>query len=166
MSWHSNSDLWDSKIPHNFFLSIFLFCLIFDWKIIALQCCVHLYYATTWISSKYTYYLASLVAQLVKNPPAMQENLVPLLDPEGPLEEGMATHSNILTWSLTIDRAVRGARVPGVAESPTQLKDSAQHSTYILTLPLDAPSHHPPSHPSRLLQRIWLSSLWYTATSH
>ena len=52
------------------------------------------------------YYLAALVAQLVKNPPAMQETLVPLLDPNGSLEEGMATHSNILTWRITMDRGV------------------------------------------------------------
>ena len=39
---------------------------------------------------------ASLVAQLVKNPPAMQETWVPSLDWEDSLEKGMATHSSIL----------------------------------------------------------------------
>ena len=39
---------------------------------------------------------ASLVAQLVKNLPAMQETLVQFLDLEGPLENGKATHSSIL----------------------------------------------------------------------
>ena len=39
------------------------------------------------------YSWASLVAQLVKNPPAMQETWVPLLGWEDPLEKGMATHS-------------------------------------------------------------------------
>ena len=39
---------------------------------------------------------ASLVAQLVKNPPAMQETLVQFLSQEDPLEKGMATHSSIL----------------------------------------------------------------------
>ena len=38
----------------------------------------------------------SLVAQLVKNPPAMQEIQVPFLGKEEPLEKGMATHSSIL----------------------------------------------------------------------
>ena len=38
---------------------------------------------------------ASLVAQLVKNPPAMQETWVQPLDWEDPLEKGMATHSRI-----------------------------------------------------------------------
>ena len=43
---------------------------------------------------------ASLVAQLVKNPPAMQETLVRSLGWEDPLEEGMATHSSILAWRI------------------------------------------------------------------
>ena len=39
---------------------------------------------------------ASLVAQLVKNPPAMQETWVQSLGWEDPLEKGKATHSSIL----------------------------------------------------------------------
>ena len=39
---------------------------------------------------------AFLVAQMIKNPPAMQETWVQSLDWEDPLEEGMATHSSIL----------------------------------------------------------------------
>ena len=41
---------------------------------------------------------ASLVAQMVKNPPAVQETMVRSLDWEDPLEKGMATHSSILAW--------------------------------------------------------------------
>ena len=44
------------------------------------------------------YAWASLVAQLVKNLPAMQETWVPSLGWEDPLEKGKATHSRILTW--------------------------------------------------------------------
>ena len=40
--------------------------------------------------------VVSLVAQTVKNPPAMRETWVRSLGWEDPLEEGMATHSNIL----------------------------------------------------------------------
>ena len=43
---------------------------------------------------------ASLVAQMVKNPPAMQETQVRSLGREDPLEKGMATHSNILFWRI------------------------------------------------------------------
>ena len=42
------------------------------------------------------YSWASLVAQLVKNPPAMWETWVQSLGLEDPLEKGKATHSNIL----------------------------------------------------------------------
>ena len=40
------------------------------------------------------------MAQLVKNPPAMQETWVQSLDWADPLEKGMATHSNILAWEI------------------------------------------------------------------
>ena len=43
---------------------------------------------------------ASLVAQLVKNPPAMWETWVPSLGWEDPLEKGMVTHSSILAWRI------------------------------------------------------------------
>ena len=41
---------------------------------------------------------ASLVAQLVKNPPTMRETWVRTLGWEDPLENGKATHSSILAW--------------------------------------------------------------------
>ena len=49
-------------------------------------------------------YWASLVSQMVKNPPAMWETWVLSLGWEDPLEEGMATHSRILTWRIPRDR--------------------------------------------------------------
>ena len=42
--------------------------------------------------------VAQMVAQLVKNPPAMQETPVQSLGQEYPLEKVMATHSSILAW--------------------------------------------------------------------
>ena len=51
--------------------------------------------------TKYLYlYLVSLVAQMVKNLPAMQEIRVHSLGQGDPLEKGMATHSNILAWRI------------------------------------------------------------------
>jgi len=44
--------------------------------------------------------MASLVAELGKNPPAMQETWVQSLGWEYPLEKGMATHSTILAWRI------------------------------------------------------------------
>ena len=43
---------------------------------------------------------ASLVVQLVKNPPATRETWVTSLAWEGPLEKRMTTHSSILTWRI------------------------------------------------------------------
>ena len=65
----------------------------------------------------------SLVAQLVKNPPAMRETWVRSLDGEDPLEKGKATtpyHSSMLAW------------VHGVAKSWTQLS----HFQFSLSLSL------------------------------
>ena len=55
---------------------------------------------------------ASLVAQTVKNLPAMQETRVRSLGWEDPLEKGMTTHSSILAWRIPMDRgASQVARV-------------------------------------------------------
>ena len=43
---------------------------------------------------------ASLVAQLVKNPPAMWETWVRFLGWDDPLEKGTATHCSILAWRI------------------------------------------------------------------
>ena len=43
---------------------------------------------------------ASLVVQLVKNPPALRETWVQSLGWEDPLEKGKATHSSILAWRI------------------------------------------------------------------
>ena len=45
--------------------------------------------------------MASLVAQTIKNPPAMWETWVQSLGWEDPLEKGMVTHSSILAWEIT-----------------------------------------------------------------
>ena len=46
------------------------------------------------------HFKASLIAQLVKNPPAMQETWVRSLGWEDPLEKGKATHSSVLAWRI------------------------------------------------------------------
>ena len=57
---------------------------------------------------------AFLVAQTVKNPPATWETWVQSLGWEDPLEEGMATHSSILAWRISMDRRAWWATVHGV----------------------------------------------------
>ena len=61
----------------------------------------------------------SLVAQLVKNPPAMWETWVRSLGRDDPLEEGMATYSSILAWRIPMDRGTWQATVHEVTESDT-----------------------------------------------
>ena len=62
---------------------------------------------------------ASLVAQTVKNPTAMRETWVPSLGWEDPLEEGMATHSNILPWEIPWTEEPGGLQSMGHKESDT-----------------------------------------------
>ena len=66
---------------------------------------------------------ATLVAQTVKNPPAVQEAWVQSLGWEDPPEEGIATHSSILAWRIPMDRGAWQATVHGTAKSQTQLSD-------------------------------------------
>ena len=51
-----------------------------------------------WFAHLFGVGLASLVAQMVKNSPAMQETWVHILGWEDPLEKGRAPHSSILAW--------------------------------------------------------------------
>ena len=53
-----------------------------------------------YLSVPTVYWGASLMAQTVKNLPAMQETQVQSLGQEDPLEKEMATHSSILAWSI------------------------------------------------------------------
>ena len=71
---------------------------------------------------------ASLVTQMVKNLPAMQEIRIRSLDQEDPLEKGMGTHSNILTWKIPWTEEPGGLHSMG-SQSQTQL--SNQHFIFI-----------------------------------
>ena len=68
---------------------------------------------------------ASLVAQMVKNLPAMQETWVRSLGWKDPLEEGMAIHSSILAWRILMDRGAWQAIVHEVTNSQTRLNNKA-----------------------------------------
>ena len=66
---------------------------------------------------------APLVAQLVKNPPAMRETWVQSLGWEDPLDKGMATHPGILGLENSTDRGAWQATVHGLTKSWTQPSD-------------------------------------------
>ena len=98
------------------------------------------FWTSWWLFSSETHSLlktlkgsgSSLVVQLVKNPPEVQETWVQSLGREDPLEEGMATHSSILAWRIPMDRGAWWTTVCGVTKSQTQLSDSAQHMSKTL----------------------------------
>ena len=75
----------------------------------------------------YTFIWASLVAQLVENPPAVHETWVWSLGWEDPLEEDMANFYSILAWRIPMDRGARWASPWGGRKSDTTEWLSAVH---------------------------------------
>ena len=75
------------------------------------------------IGYSHQYSWASLVAQMVKNPPAMWETWVRSMGCEDPLEEGIATHSSILAWRIPMDRGAWQATAHRVGKSWTWLSN-------------------------------------------
>ena len=69
------------------------------------------------------YSCASLVVQLVKNPPAMRETWARSLGWEDPLEKGKATHSSVLAWRIS-----RTVYPSGHQESPKQTNKKKEKS--------------------------------------
>ena len=65
------------------------------------------------------YFGPSLMAQTVKNLPAMWETWVQSLGWEDALEESMASHSSIFAWKIPMDRGAWQATVHGVRKSWT-----------------------------------------------
>ena len=63
----------------------------------------------------------SLVAQMVKNSPAVRETWVQSLGWEDPLQESMTAHSSALAWRMPIARGAWRATVHGVTKSQTRM---------------------------------------------
>ena len=73
---------------------------------------------------------------VVKNLPAMQksqETWVRSLDGKDTLEEGMATHSSILAWRISMVRGAWQATVHTVTKSRTQLKQFSMHPHLLIS---------------------------------
>ena len=58
-----------------------------------------------------------MMAQMVKNPAAMQETQVQSLGQEDPLEKEMTTHSSILAWEIPWTEEPGGLQPMGYTES-------------------------------------------------
>ena len=69
--------------------------------------------------SIFSSFWTSLVAQIIKNLPAMPETWVLSLDWEDSLEKGRATHSSIPAWRIPMDRGAWWATVHGLTQSQT-----------------------------------------------
>ena len=93
-----------------------------------------------------------MVAQTVKNPPAMWEAWIRSLGWEDPLEEGMATHSSVLAWRSPMDRGAWRTAVHGVRVRHS----SAQHVTEKAPQPTHYASihGHPPGQALFLMLEI------------
>ena len=74
--------------------------------------------------------MASLMAQRVKNPPAMQETRVQCLSQEDPLEEEMTTHPSILAWKIPWTEEPGRVHDPEVTKE-SKLSMSREGTTYI-----------------------------------
>ena len=98
-------------------------CKVYD----SYQKLIHLYWSERgrikWDFTSLHFTWASLVAQTIKIQPAMWETWVRSLSWEDPLEEGMATHSSILAWRISIETGAWRATVHGASKSWTWLCD-------------------------------------------
>ena len=77
-------------------------------------------------------YWVSLAVQMVKNMPTLRETWAQSLGWEDPLEVGMATYSNILAWTISMDRGAWQATVHGIDKSRTQLTTSTTPLYYCM----------------------------------
>ena len=99
---------------------------------------------------------ASLVAQMVKNLPAIQETQVQPLGQEDPLEKGMAMHSSILAWRIPMDKGAWWATVHAAATAAKSLQ-----SCLTLCDPMDCSPPHSSVHgifQARILEWVAISS--------
>ena len=79
---------------------------------------------------------ASLVAQTVKNPPAMWETWVPSLVWEDLLEKEMATHSSILAWRIPWTEETSGLYSPWDCKQSDRTKQLTLSQIYFTIMSL------------------------------
>ena len=105
---------------------------------------------------------ASLVAQTVKNLPAMRETQVQSLGREDLLEKGMATHASILAWRIPWTEEPGGATLHGVTKSQTpSIRDNEndQYCAYNFIYQNTAVIHS-----SKSFSSLWLVGVYLRIT--
>ena len=117
--------------PAEYALLFCIYVLFFKWPCIIYQI---FFYPTITQHHVFRYSWASLVAHMIKNPPAMQETWVQCLGWEDPLEEGMTTYSSIRAWRIPMDRGAWRATVCRVAELDLTERLSRHDATYRVSL--------------------------------
>ena len=75
-----------------------------------------------------SFFSASLVAQMVKNLPALLATRVQSLGQEEPLEKGMAAHSSIPAWRIPWTEEPGRLQVHRITKSQTRLSNSLTHT--------------------------------------
>ena len=101
--------------------------------------------------------MTSLIAQLVKNQPAVQETWVRSLGWEDPLEKGKATHSSILAWRIPWTASLWGRKGSDTTERLSLVQNEthiSQSGSALIPIPLMIPPLVPLFRPD-----IWVSSL-------
>ena len=137
---------------------ILFFKINFNWRKIALPCCVGFCHTTAQISHNHAH--VTLPPSLVSKESARNAGDPGLiLCQEDPLEKEMATHSRILAWRVPWTEEPDSLQSRG-CKSQTWLSDWTS-ITSILSLPL-----LPWLHPCKSPQSAKLGSLCYIATSH
>ena len=76
-----------------------------------------------------------ILAQMVKNPPVMQETLVQSLGQEVPWEKGMATHSSVLAWKIPWTEEPGGLQPMGKTSTHSGLAGSALRDSGSFLIP-------------------------------
>ena len=94
---------------------------------------------------------SSLVAQLVKNLPAMQDTWIQSLGWEDLLEKGMATHSNILSWRIPWTEELGGLQSMGLQRVGHNW--AIKHSTACVSLVAQMVKN------PHIMQETWVLSL-------
>ena len=125
---------------------------------------------TSYVWTIYIYIWASQVVLMVKNPPANAGDIRATGSIPGSgrsLEEGVATHSSILSWRIPLDRGTWRSIVHRVAKSWIRLKQLSMHTHTMYTYMLPHTTiWHRCSYTLHIIHEHILNVYWHTLYIH